>query len=180
MINLIPPEGLQAVKREYIFRVGSTLALLFSAVFILLSVSLIPTYVLLESETNILANETGRTSDVDTKLNHVETEILMINNILTQVKSVGNETLPSSVIEAIQASAPAGVLLKNFSMNMSNGSIDSVQIQGVASTRESLVQFRTAVEALPLFGKAEIPLSDLAKDTNLPFGMVITLTQEKK
>lgn len=180
MINLIPPAGHRVVKREYILRVGATYAFLFGLVCFVLGVAYVPTYVLIKAQIDTMSIVTERERGEGETLKIIENEIRMTHEVLTQLQSVKDSITPSDAIGAIEKATPTGVSFKTFTISETKGNITAIQVQGVATTRETLIRFKRDVEELEIFSTAEVPISDLAKDTNLPFTMTVSLVQEKK
>ncbi len=179
MINLIPPEGHKAVKREYALRVGAALGFLFSGVMILLGVALIPTYILIEAQIATSESEVARETGETEALSNAKNEIRSVKTVLAQLKATPQSVLMSSAIEEIQKNAPANVVFKNFSISAVEGVVTTLLVQGVAPTRESLAKLRDALVASDLFENAEVPISDLARETNLPFTLTVTLSPQQ-
>ncbi len=177
MINLIPPEGHKVMRREYLLRAWSTILLLFSCVVIFLTIALIPAYVLTNAQIKAFELETEQKNGNDDIYANVEKEVQVANSMLNQFKTPSPSMFSSAVIEEIKNSAPASIAFSTFQVNTTGVVIDTVQIQGVAPTREALAQLKLKLEASPMFEKAEVPIADLAKDTNLPFTITITLAQ---
>ncbi len=176
MINLIPPQGHKVVKREYTLRLGAALAFLFAGVLLLLSVALIPTYVLVGAQIEAFEFETAQEVGDAEALKNAEKEVRTMKNVLTQMKTTVTSTPMSKVIAEIQANAPKTIIFKNFSINTTKGVVTTVQVQGVSPTREALAQLKDALIASPIFEKAEVPISDLARETDLPFTLTVTLS----
>ena len=179
MINLLPPTGHKIVKQEYFFRVGSSLCLLFASVNILLTIALVPTYVLVDAQVKSLEAESPEEGASADASKASDAEIKKTQQILKQLKTTKESVLSSTAIAEIQKYAPDTIAFSNFQVATSKGAIDSIQVQGVAPTREVLSHFKEALEQTEVFQKAEVPLSDLAKDTNLPFALTVTLTRKK-
>ncbi len=179
MINLIPPEGHTAVKQEYLLRVGAVFGFLFTGVMVLLAVSFIPTYVLVKGQIDSSVAEAHKETEGENLLKDAAEDIRKTKEVLTQLKSISStSTLPSMVIAEVLRTAPGTISFKNFTVDAPGGKMGTFNVQGVALTRESLADLRKALEASPLFSKAEVPISDLARDADLPF--VITITLEQK
>ena len=177
MTNLIPPEGKKVVRQEYLFRVGATYGFLFSAVLILLSAALIPTYVLVGAQIEVFEIEKEQ-SNSDTKaLQEIDDEIGAVKEILAQLKRVPDNVLPSILISEIKNTAPNSIKFNNFSVQIENNVIETILIQGEAPTRETLAELKDSIEASEFFDKAEVPIADLARDADLPFSITVTLTQ---
>jgi len=178
MTNLIPPEGKKSVKREYFLRVGATYGFLFSFVLILLSAALIPTYVLVGAQIDAFEAEKEQNNNDTSALQEIDKEVEAIKEILAQFKRTPENILPSVLISEIKNVAPYSIGFTNFTVQAEEGVIDKIKIQGDAPTREALAALKNAIEASPFFDKAEVPIADLARDTDLPFAITVTLVKK--
>lgn len=175
MINLIPPEGHTALKREYCIRVVSTLALLFGAVFLLLTVAYVPAYILMNAHIKSLELEVHEAFVLGDTFKNAEVEVRLTQSVLEKLKAQTPLVSGSEAIEEIERMVKGGITLRNFSIQQVNGRIERVHVQGVAPTREALAQFKNSIGASPMFLSGEVPIADLARELNLPFAMTITL-----
>ncbi len=174
MINLIPPGGHAVMRREYLLRVSATVSFLFTGVFVFLTIALIPTYVLVEAQINTFALDERDNSKEDA-LKNAEAEVSRVKAILTQLKSTPDTITASDVIDEVRKSASPNIFFKTFDVNASAGIIESIHVQGIAPTRETLAGLKRALEESKIFLRAEVPISDLARDADLPFAITITL-----
>jgi len=177
MINLIPPEGQKSVRKEYTLRVLATMSFLFGFIVVLLSVAHIPTYVLVGAQINDLDAITAQDIERDEAIRIVEDEVKLTRSIIAQFKRNQGITNPTNIFYEINSRSSDEILFKAFILQSGNKNTRTVQVQGVATTREALAQFKTSLESSSLFSQAEIPISDLARDTELPFTITITLTE---
>ncbi len=175
MINLIPPEGEKAVRREYQLRTGATGAFLIGFVFLILSGSLLPTYILTGVHIQEYQEKVDAEKDVAQVFQDAEKEVKSSEELLTQLKSGSTSRSVSELIRAIEGKTPQGITYKALQMNTAKRTADTFLVQGIASTREDLVRFKNTLKEVPLFDKVEIPIADLARDTALPFAITITL-----
>ena len=177
MINLIPPEGHIAMKREYVLRVGATFCLLLSGVLVLLTAALVPTYVLISAQ--LKAHEVGPITDEKRdEVAQANGEVARMRDVLAQLSTSTQDIAASEIIQEVSRYAPQTITFKTFRIDAPKGTVQSIQVQGVATTREVLAKFKNDLEGSPMFDKAQIPLSDLAKESDLPF--VVTITLSKK
>ncbi len=179
MINLIPPEGHRLIKREYLLRVGGTLCFLFGSVFLVLTVAQVPTYVLIGAQINAFAVEIEEQSNKDDSVKLLDKEIERAQEVITQLKS-GTSTTPFTVaVDEIQTLADTTIAFKAFVISEPDkrGEV-KIRAQGTAPTREALAKLKSDIEASPLFEKAEVPISDLARDVDLPFVITITISEK--
>lgn len=178
MINLIPPEGLRVVKMEYFLRVGATFCFLFGFTILLITVALIPTYVLVDAQIKTIENSTAEYQKQNETLTTLDQEVRTTMLVVNKLKGGNNTITSSQVIGAIYQSAPSGIVFKSFLVEQDDAGMVSVQARGVAPTREVLVKLKTTLESAELFEEAVIPIGDLARDTNLPFVITISLAKE--
>ena len=173
MISLIPPEGYRILKHEYFLRVSTVYCFLFSAVFILVTIAQVPMYVLVDAQIKSLEYESLQTSGVAEVTSHADEVIKATNNILVQLNADKKPFLVSAAIAEIQKVSPTGISFKSFVVGTSNVEAPNIQVQGVATTRGKLAELKTSVESSELFHAVEIPIADLAKDSELPFTITI-------
>lgn len=175
MINLIPPEGLRNVKKEYALRVGATLGMLFGFTCMLIAAALIPTYVLIDAQSKTLEDATARFREQNEVLTSLDDEVRTAM-LLTKVIALNyDEVTPTKIIETIQHATPPGVAFESFQLEQKGEIITSVQVRGVAKTRETLIALKTNLEKTGLFENVTIPIGDLARDSNLSFALSISI-----
>lgn len=178
MINLIPPQGQKTLKREYLLRVGAVYAFLLSAVFVSVTVLLLPTYVLVSTQLNTSQNESLKANSFENQFQIAEAEIKKANDIIVQLRGGPTDTMGiSKFIETIRKIAPKEITFNTFQTKQDKTAPMSFQVQGIASSRNALAEFKSALEHLPEIASAEIPIADLARDQDLPFVISITLKE---
>lgn len=175
MINLIPPQGHSALHHEYILRVGALYGFLLGGVLVAGTVLMIPTYVLTGSQLEAVRSDNSENAEATQSFSRASDEIKTANAVMSQLKVNEESVAYSAIIEEIVRSAPSGITFNTFQIRPAEKESTDLTVQGLASTRNALATFKSALEVSPLFEKAEIPISDLARDTNLPFVVTITL-----
>ncbi|MCA9363659.1 hypothetical protein KC727_00340 [Candidatus Kaiserbacteria bacterium] len=176
MINFLPPEGLSLVKREYWVRVLSVWGFLLFAVCVVSVLSLLPTYVLLKSQ--LAAAEVRIVGGEDTTEEYrVAAEAVKdANVVIGQLEKTRPSVRPSEIVGALVAATPANVEVNRLLLKQDAGAaVSAVQVQGVAATREALVRFKEVIQEGVLFSEVEVPISDLAREVELPFAIMVTL-----
>jgi hypothetical protein len=179
MINLIPPEGHIAARREYYSRVVGTACLLFSVVIVLLCLSRVPTYILIDAQIKAFEMEQQEKGVSTEALKKAEEEVKAIKGILTQLKTTENQFLISSAVDEIEKNKPTNITLVTMQYEVVKDGSSKMHVQGIAQTRTSLSNFKTQLEATDMFSKAEIPISDLAREKDLPFMMTLVIPKAK-
>jgi Tfp pilus assembly protein PilN len=181
MSNLIPPQGHTSVGREYILRILSVYGFLLVVSLVALCALVVPTYVLVNTQLTLNESHAVVGSSVDTAFNDAETEIKKANELITQLAAPSKSVHASQILNEIDKSVHRGVEFKTFQIQQTqekNETIVTVNVQGIAESRGALAAFKEGLEASPLFEHAEVPISDLARDTELPFMITLTVTRE--
>jgi Tfp pilus assembly protein PilN len=170
MFSLLPEEYRKKMQNEYKIR----LAIIgFSGLIVLAVISgvfIFPTYLRISTENNIssiqkqaLENQiilqTGQNSGEDIKS--------VKQNM--SIASLDRRSVISAIGAVIQAQSQ-DIKLTNFSYAY-NSKASTLSINGTASNRQSLQSFQKNLSAHKLFTSAELPLSDYAKDSNIPFSI---------
>lgn len=85
-------------------------------------------------------------------------------------------TVPSahSLLYTITNSAPQGVALTHYTFMRGEEAV-SATLTGQASSREALLAFGDALRQTGLFMSVDIPVGSLARSTNVPFNLTLTL-----
>ena len=178
MINILPEQGIQAIKREYRSRLAVVCLFAAAVACLTLSALLFPSYLiskgsleeitLEEARMATLAKE--RSENTDIPLARAKEEIDTFGPLLAK-------TAPSTRIEKLLSAKHAGV---QITVITTDGVGKAVQLSGAAATRDSLLLFVQAIRALPEVASAELPVSDLAKSTNVPFSLQVLLKELPK
>jgi len=179
MINLIPPEGQKRLQREYTLRAVTVFATLFGLVFVFLSIALVPTYILVSAQIASIQSESTQGGVKSDLLLKVEAETRDIEKIIVQIEKASSTVQVTPLITEIAKLTPEGVTIRSFTVSEEKNVVQKVQVQGTATTRQTLVHFRDNLEASERFKKAEVPLADLARDSDLPFNISIMLDSVK-
>ena len=175
MINLIPPKGHIALKHEYILRVASIYGFILTGVFVAGTLLTIPTYVLVSSQLNAVRPDEAHTNEIKKTYDDALIHIQNANTVMAQLRASVPNVEISTVIEEVMRVAPSGITFSTFQALRENETVKTVDVQGQAATRNALAALKNALEASDLFESANVPISDLAKENNLPFVITITL-----
>jgi wyosine [tRNA(Phe)-imidazoG37] synthetase (radical SAM superfamily) len=177
MINLIPPEGRRALKIEYILHVVATFSVLWGILSILIAVAHIPTYVLVDAQIKKIETPDAQYTDMQEIKKEFDSVIKRTTAVIKQVTVVKDIIPVTEIIAEIQRQTPDTIELKSFVFQNNNQGAISVQVQGIAPTRETLALFKSSIEQSKMFEEAIIPIADLVRDVDVSF--VITINMRK-
>ena len=156
-------------------RVGSAWSFLLGSVLLVLACAYVPTYILTSAQIKEYEVRIASEGDVAETFAQVEKEVDTTNVLLAQLRTDTHRVPASETMREIRKIAPEGITFKAFQLQGVGQVPELVQVQGEAKTREVLVRFKKALEESEMIQSAEIPISDLARDANLPFAVTIML-----
>ncbi len=176
MINLIPPGGKKRVNTEYVTRALSLWVFLLACALLGGALLLVPTYVLLQKQIFIAgtSEDGGRSKGEEFE---VMTKTLKETNVFAaQLSQSMDSVRASDILAQVSAALSQGVDLRGLSItDAGEGKGVSIIAQGTASTRQSLRAFLDKLKQGGFFQDAQVPISDLAPDTNLVFTATLKL-----
>ncbi len=178
MINLIPQAGKDVVRREYFLRVGTVFGFLCAGALVAGGLLLLPTYALVTRQLHSVIVAGVEEKDAEADYARQVSELDEAEKIAGQLLvSGGRSASASSILTHIEASISPEVVLTNLSVTETKEGA-AVTARGTATTRESLRRFVEGLKRDAFFADAVVPVSDLARDTNLSFTVTLTLRTE--
>ena len=173
MTNLIPPSAKKQVQTEYWVRVCSVWMMLIGAAFLFVSILFVPAYVLVQSQLEAFALEFDAANTLSESFEESKATLVQANTIAKALATEDTSIRFTSLLDILEVLAGQQVTVNTFTLSKKDGVISAITISGQATTRHALVAFSDAIEANALFASADIPLSMLAKDKDLPFTLTI-------
>jgi|GEM_PF-4046756 len=177
MINLIPQSAKKMVKLEYIVRVMVVAAVLISLISFVAMLVAVPQLVLLRSQhAAIEATHSVSTQEnqaIDEQVAAIELANEQVQTILTMY-----DVVPlTPYFDAIKKFESDDVLFTSVSLKRTTLGIPStVTVSGEAATRERLANLKEQLEADPFVNSVDLPLENLAKDTDISFRITVHVT----
>lgn len=174
MINLIPPSAESNVKREYWIRVVSVWMILIASAFVIVAVLNGPVYVMIRGQLNAYQSEYNAASIENEVFKVSEDALKQANMVGTLLLASQKTTSFSSIIAELEALTGEDVVITEYLLSRTDNKLGPIVIKGEARSRLVLSSFQEVLEESELFEKAELPLSNLAKDREIPFSITIT------
>ena len=175
MINLIPPAAKKSITLEYWCRVLSIWFLVWAATFVVGIFLLVPVSVLINLQVSNLSGSAETASQKLATLKDVSQELNLANQ---QAKlAIDNERFEalSFYSELFSNLENAEVTLTNMNIDRLKTGLSPVKLSGQAANRQALAAFRDRLLALPEVQAVDLPLSNLAKDKDIQFGLTVTM-----
>lgn len=180
MINLIPQTAKRYVVREYWLRVITSWLFLISIVGLLVAILCLPSYVLLTSLDRSMAVKIDDARAVEEKFRAAEKEVKETNALLIHVADNSYSNNFSNIIKELDDIAGPNIEITRINLKEEAGSVDVIALSGVALNRTSLAQFRSALEGSSNFESVELPISNLAQESNIIFSLTVSLSEPAK
>ncbi len=176
MLTFLPKQQARAVRRRYAARVAAALSLALAAGVVAHALALLPAIVEGRRAVESLAAraESLRASAETKEYGEVAREAKVLRRDATAAGVALAPGLAAAADGVIRA-VPGGVSVASFSFGRVGTSTVSATIDGVADTRESLLLFRTNLEAVPGASAVDVPVAALANETDAAFSVTLNL-----
>jgi hypothetical protein len=176
MINLLPPSAITALRREYLARVVTVWLVLFAGVGICGVVALLPSYVFLDAQIGSFQAIATEAKEQDADFTRVAADLVMASNLAAAVMQENDVPMFAPILSRIEDLAGREITITTLAFNRTEAvAIAPITVTGVAQTRQALAKFRDVLLAEPDFVTVDLPISNLAKDTEVPFTITVTV-----
>ena len=179
MSNLLSPQEIKHIKLLYRKRVIVVAFRLLIVLSIIAGVCLVPSYIYSkQEESDLLATkamyEQRETGELKQSL------ISAINDINTRLTGFNETTFSSpivaSFIDPIMKARVASVYISKLDYaTTANTSVASVEIAGVATSREDILTFAGNLKNIPGVTAVDVPITNFIKESNMPFTITINV-----
>lgn len=176
MINLIPPQGKTLVKNEYIVRVVAVGCLSVAVALIISTIALLPAYVLFSSAYAVTPLAGTEDAHTERATAEVERSLNEATAFAEQLQKTTGSLATLDILTHIESAVSPAIVLENFIFSEEGGAV--IRARGTATTRESLRKFIETLKRDAFFADASVPVSDLARDTEVVFTVTLTLRTE--
>lgn len=171
MLNLLPQKEKNLHVSEYRMRFALVSVAFVCTLLVIALIGLLPTYAIKRSMTTELLKEQDAAKVANTQAMIEEAEAKAADNealadiLEGRVTLLANPLTPSLIIDKVLEKAGASVVVVR-SISIVDTSID---IRGIASTRDELIAFHQRLKAEADFKNASLPIGDIAKSVNPEF-----------
>lgn len=180
MANLLPQSFRDDVKTEYKLRLGSVGLTLLAVTLLSATVLLTPSFILTESRLEQNQATLDSLSEVSAATATKESKdiITNTNRKLSVVNKENNQLSPTDIVNLVTDTKPTGVSIRRISLqDPENKSEQSIELSGVARTRDSLLEFESRLQKQADVQQVDLPIETLAAKNNPEFFLTITIKQ---
>jgi hypothetical protein len=179
LTNLLPSSKTKAFRHEYFLRIITVALVLLAILVIIHGILLIPSYLYTRDKVSAESAELNNLSKTleTTQAQQAQTQLTALKTESTYLSRLSSTTQASATIRTVLAVSRSGIALTGFVFTPPlNGAAGTVQISGTAATREQLSSYYQELETLPFVASANLPISDYAKESDIPFTITLTDT----
>ncbi len=176
MINLLPTSEKKKILGTYRMRLGVIILCMSFALLLFAVVSLAPSYIYVDSKIKSLAVELAEKKQATpVGGENAQQELTRIKEEIARLKlPPENEIAPSTLLTLVLAQKPVGIDVTSMAYADSN-KIVTVQLSGMAATREDLLAFQRNLKSDTRFTDTKYAQSFIIQKTDIAFQLTITL-----
>ena len=176
MANLLPQHYVQTLKRERATRIVIVASVVLTVVVAITGLLVVPTYFVARN------NEKNASQEIEVlrqvletrESGDAQTEVRTLRAELETIKQMHTERSVITILDELFSVLPADVSVVNIVITE-----DTVQLDGVAGSRDSLLAYRKSIEENEMFGEIPVSINTLAKQFDVSFTFVTELMEEQ-
>ncbi len=180
MYKLLPEKAINKIKKEYSLRRIFVFMFLLSILFIISIVSTLPSFIFASEKKNAalftLSSLNERPSSDNTDLEVWVEQVVVKLSAITPSDAVDQ---PYTYFQKILAKKSLGVTLNGFVWTKQNNGTRSIKVNGTAKTRQDLLSFQSSLNDSGDWVQADLPVSSIARELDIPFEMTLTPQKAK-
>lgn len=177
MINLLSPQYKIEATREYYMRLGIVSVIFVIFLVVIAGVLLVPSYASVLVDERVKKEELVHlTGTRDPELEKISKSIQLINKNLSSFSEPYTQASFSlGVLDPVLKTNRQGISIFEISYAANDPALRTLSLRGGASSRENLLTFISELEKTNLFEKIDVPISNLLRDDNVTFDLVLKL-----
>lgn len=183
MINLLPISGIKKIISEYRIRLVTSALVMLAVTMVIASVLLFPAYLLASHKRTIILEDLSKTGDRNASSEETKELEKIVKEMDVTLDMLGNKGQKFSI--------SGDIVTKTASFGTENIKItgmfydkkepeSSFSLKGTATSRQSLTNFIEMLKKDVAFKDVSLPISDLVKDRNINFTVMIKLKGDKQ
>jgi len=179
MFNLLLTRERKKLKVEYYARLGVVASLALLGTTCIGIVMLAPPFITVKLEQTQLSKELAELENTFATLGVDDTRTFLAETAeqASIVESYQKQFAYTKIIEDIVLAQGGDIRLSSFSFTPQDTNRLVVMVDGNATTRSSLVDFSDRLKEQEHIATVDLPLRDLASNSNIDFSVTLTITQ---
>lgn len=180
MINLIPADAKKHLVREYWLRSVTVWFFLWTFALALGIFILIPSYMLINLQVKAYSVSAETADAKNANFENVGKELERASKTAASLNEHFSQPAMTEYIKLLRGFETSSIHIKQISIERVETGINPIKITGVAADRQSLAAFRTRMLEDETIEAVDLPISNLAKDREIPFELTVTMVKTKK
>lgn len=179
MFNLLPESLKERIEKEYnLRRLIIALFFLFS-IQVMFFVFMLPSWMVskYKEETSTARVAQLDNSELLSNSNAIRPIIRSINAELILIDRSLEYPKVAPYLDSILAIKTSAIRINQFSFVPNSTSTETINMQGIASTRDALVNFKRGLDDSGLFKNVDLPVSNFTKDKNIAFNITLVVSK---
>ncbi len=175
VVNVLPEEEKNLIKKEYWKRFSIVLINIFSLMVIISTLLLLPSYFFSLAKENMSENrlESFNLANKDISNLNLDNTIKDINKKLDLIATVKpGYLLYDDILSKVLSTRPEGITFSQLLYSQRKDKSLIIEIHGIARDRITLRNFKTIVDNNPNITSSTLPINDYLNKTNLDFNIV--------
>jgi Tfp pilus assembly protein PilN len=180
MINLLPHAEKRTLAKEYRFRAAVVFLVCVLGLEVIAVAVFAPTALIVASaEQALSADLEQRRANLPPNVESDRRELQMITQEVALLDpKLAEAIVPlSEVIERVVARRSNDIVVLGFLYDRGEKGTTTLQVRGIASDRDSLLDFQRKLKEEPIFVDAELPPGGFVKKTDIDFTIKISLAR---
>ena len=175
MINVLPREHKNALKKEFFSRATIVALLMLSCIGIIFTLLLVPSYLLITTKASATEEKLAGLKELfaSTGTPLTSDTVAKINSTLTFFAVDEPEITPAQLIDFVLDTLPTTILIDQINISKVEKSYQII-LTGFALNREALLGFSGELKKDPRIVDVVLPLSSFVANQNLQFSITIT------
>ncbi len=180
MFNLLDTQSKKEVHKTYILRRSIVMLCMAIFLYILFIISLVPTVytVYVQRETQMFELNSLKSSGASKNVNFTESVIGSTNRILELFHKHVEKQAVTPILFSVLQKKTSAITWKSIQYQSIGTPV--LVIEGTAKTREDLLGFLKSLQSSGEFEKVDLPISNFAKNRDIPFNLTLTLKKSNE
>jgi Tfp pilus assembly protein PilN len=174
--NLLPPLEKKAIRLEYRMRFGTVLLVLLVGSVGVGVVTLLPTYIALRAEVDTIRTSfEGSVAHATSGVAYVQEKqesIQALKHTMGIFEGLYEEEQLTQLLTNALTVRPEAIMIGGV---VYDRTAHTLVLEGVSATRDALVTYARTLEETVVFGRVPVSISDLAKNTDIRFRLVLPI-----
>lgn len=178
MINLIPSQEKKIISKAFYLRFVVVTFWVFTILMLLSSIILLPSFFYSNLKKGLVLDQIElqkRNPPVELEQG-AETLVKDLENKLTLMQKFQNDKflISDKIINKIQTKQNENIKITEINYVNDKTKGKTLELRGVAVTRDDLLFFKNNFDKDPDFKKIELPISNFIKSNNIQFNLILT------